>query len=88
MPTIDEVLAVLNQFHQRATYGALARVVGGVPRFVMARRPRNHLNSWIVRNDNGLPSNYAPAQMHPQLLEHAHVINTQQALLAWLNNPN
>lgn len=62
----------------------------GIPaRFVMQGRPRNHFNSWIVSAVNGLPTGYDdPDLMHPQLQERPHVINTQQALLAWLNNPN
>lgn len=88
MPTIDEVLDALDQFHQRATYGALGGVVGRPAQSVMTGRPRNHFNSWVVRRDTGLPTGYTPAQMHPQLLARAHVINTPRALSLWLRNPN
>lgn len=88
MPTIDEVLAVLNQFHQRATYGALGGVVGRPARSVMSGRLRCQRDSWIVNAKTELPTGFTPAQMHPQLLERAHVISTPQELLQWLQNPN
>lgn len=87
---IDEVLTVLNQFHQRATYGALGGVVGRPAQSVMSGRPRNHFNSWIVRTDTGLPTRYDdPALMHTHLLDHAHVISAPATLLQWLHeHPN
>jgi hypothetical protein len=88
MFTLDQIVALLNQFNQRATYGALAEVVGGVARSVMSGRPRAPLNSWIVRRRSGLPTGYVQAQMAPNLLFRPQVFTTGAALQQWLLNPN
>ncbi|MBI2187347.1 MAG: hypothetical protein HYU37_09565 [Acidobacteria bacterium] len=65
---LQEVLDCLNRTRTRATYGAVAEVIGGLARGVGqrlgARRPEA---SWIVSGASGLPSGYAPREMHPDL---------------------
>ena len=47
-PDIDAIIEHLARHRQRATYGALAGLVGGVARSVMGRHPRTPRNSWVV----------------------------------------
>lgn len=44
---LEDVVAQLNERKQRVTYGAVAGVLGVLPRGVMAGRQRNHKNSWL-----------------------------------------
>jgi hypothetical protein len=89
---LDQIVALLNQFHRRATFGAIAAYLTQhgqqvFPRFLMDGRDRNHLNSWVVNQVTGLPTNYGPTQMHPHLLQNATVLTTAPQLTAWLQNP-
>ena len=73
---LDGILAALNHHRQRATYGAVAALVGQTPRLLMHGRPRAQANSWIVSKSSGRPTGYADADVHPELtapsdLEHA-----------------
>lgn len=85
--TIDQVIEQLARHRQRATYGALAGVVGGLARSIMGRHSRTPRNSWIVSAATGEPTGYAPHERAPELLSRDHVINTPDALLAWLRSP-
>ena len=67
--TLDSILDQLNEFHQRATYGAVAGVVNSSPRSLMTGRDRDQRSSWIVSRESGLPSGYAEEQKHPSLTE-------------------
>jgi hypothetical protein len=84
--TLVEIMQLLNAHHQRATYGAIAAVVGGIAQSIGRRLgARNHLNSWAVNAHTGLPTAYAPAEMHPDLLANDHVIADGQELQEWVN---
>ena len=74
MWTLDMILEMLEENTQRATYGAVAGVVGGHPIGVMNLRPRTPRNSWVVAKANGRPSGYHPHEMHPQLFSKSYVI--------------
>ena len=66
--SIEEVLDCLNRTKTRATYGAVAEVIGGLARGVGQRLGhRRPAASWVVNATSGLPSGYAPAEMHPDL---------------------
>ena len=43
--TLDEVVALLNEHHQRATYGAIAKVVKRSPRTKAAQAAKSKLRS-------------------------------------------
>src|SRR5689334_17885613 len=45
--SIDSIVAVLDQFRQRATYGAVASVLKRGPRNLMQGRSRSQRDSWI-----------------------------------------
>jgi hypothetical protein len=95
MRTLDEVLDLLVQFKQRATYGAVAGVVGGNPRTVMSRQTKSFRSSWVVssRTDRklgakrGWPTGYSAAEVDPELFERSHVIRDRRELARWLRNP-
>lgn len=80
--TLDQVVDALNRHRVRATYGAVAEIVGGIARGVMGRRPRSARYSWVVRQHDGLPSGYHPTQWAPGLLAHSRVIRTGAELRA------
>ena len=87
MHTLDEILEQLDQHHQRATYGAVAAVVGQAPRSLMKGRPRAPHSSWVVSSQSSLPTGYTDEEKHPALEERGDVLNTREALLNWLGNP-
>src|SRR5262245_62882209 len=65
--TLNTVVALLEKHKQRATYAAVAGVVGLRPRSLLAEQPRSPQFSWIVAKKNGLPSGYHADQMHKDL---------------------
>ena len=84
---LDLIIDTLDRHHQRATYGAVAGIVGGLAQAVMSGRPRNPRNSWVVAKATHLPTGYSDAEKHPALLERALVLETPNHLREWLANP-
>ncbi len=85
--SLDSILDQLNQFHQRATYGAVAGVVNSSPRSLMAGRDRNPESSWIVSRQSGQPTGYAEDQKHGSLLERERILGSPEELRSWLRDP-
>ena len=85
--TLKTIVDLLDRFHQRATYGAVAGVVGKVPRSVMQGLPKNWRHSWVVNQEDGEPSEYHFLQKHPALHERTAVLSSTDDLSAWLANP-
>jgi hypothetical protein len=83
--SLDGIVKLLNRYHQRATYGAVAELVGGVPRAIMQGRPRNWLHSWVVNQETGLPSEYPAPKIHPAIDEQTIILCDAGALAAWLD---
>ena len=89
---LEEIVARLNQRSQRATYGAVAGVVGVIARGLMGGRPRDARYSWIVAKTGpkrGRPTGYADAQIHKECLRQIQVnlnkvIDDAGALREWL----
>jgi hypothetical protein len=80
--SLDEVLRFLNEQQVRATYGAVAEVLGVIPRSMGLRLgPRRPEASWIVNGYNGLPTDYSEDEWHPALLSHAEVISSGRELV-------
>ena len=48
MWTLDDIVALLNEHHQRATYGAVARILGVTANSLMNGRPNSREDSWAV----------------------------------------
>jgi len=66
---IQDVLACLNAAKTRATYGAVAEVIGGLARGVGQRLgARRTEASRVVSSATGLPSGYVPTEIHPDLI--------------------
>lgn len=84
---LNTVLALLNRIRIRATYGAVADVLGtnaqNVGKLLGDRRPEA---SWVVADDeNGRPSGYTREQEHPALYDMNKVIRTGDELRGLLN---
>ena len=82
--SLDQILDTLDRNHQRATYGAVAAVLGKAPRTLMGGRERDQRHSWVVSRKNGQPSGYETQQMHPDLLANARVIESREELERWI----
>ena len=83
-----QVLDLLSKYHQRATYGAVAGLLGKVPRSLMQGLPRDWRHSWVVNKDTGLPSEYPAGKIHPAIQERVEILDTEEALESWLNEPS
>jgi hypothetical protein len=76
------VLTFLNDEQVRATSGAVAEVVGVVPRGLGSQLgPRRPEASWVVSADNGLPVDYDQSEWHPALLSRGDVIKSARELM-------
>lgn len=79
--TVESVLACLNREQIRATYAAVAAVVGICPpamgRALGDRRPEA---SWVVNAVSGMPTGYKPHQIHPEILRTPEIIRNPQEL--------
>ena len=84
MRSVESILELLQRYHQRATYGAVAALVGSTPRNVMKGRPRDPLHSWVVNQGTGRPSDYPVAMIHPSLEERPKILSTEKELATWL----
>lgn len=91
--SLQGIVALLDAQKQRATYGAVAELVGVLPRGLMSGRPKSFPDSWIVAGTKGSrrgwPTGYTKSQIHPdcyrQILEGAgDVIDTAAGLKNWL----
>ena len=82
---LDDVIARLHRHRQRATYGAIARLVRRPSYFLMQGRSRSHINSWVVSKATGRPTRYLPIDEHPELLSRDEVLTTPESLVGWLD---
>jgi hypothetical protein len=82
--TMDQILDALDRNHQRATYGAVAALLGKSPRVLMQGRERDQRHSWVVSRKNGEPTGYEATLVHPALRERDTVLETKEALGRWL----
>jgi len=80
-PTLAQIITFLSKSRVRATYGAVAEVLGVVPRSMGARLgPHNIEASWIVSAETGLPTGYSPTEIHPDLTTNSPLIRTGEDL--------
>ena len=82
--TLDQILDTLGQARQRATYGAVASVLGKTPRTLMRGRERDRRHSWVVSRTNGKPTGYDETLLHPEHAHNEHLIDSREELEAWL----
>jgi hypothetical protein len=91
---LDDIVTQLDERKQRATYGAVAGILGVVARGLMAGRQRNHKYSWVVAatgSGRGSPTGYADEQIHPDCLRQIrarldNLIEESERLKAWLSS--
>ena len=82
--TLDTILAALEDASQRATYGAVASVLGKTPRTLMKGRTRDAHHSWVVNRNTGKPTGYEAELLHPALEQNPHIIDAREELESWL----
>ena len=82
--SLDQIIDLLHQHGQRATYGAVARLVGHSPRSLLKGRDRAQRCSWIVNRETGLPTGYPDDLIDPRLRDSGPVIATDAELSRWL----
>jgi alkylated DNA nucleotide flippase Atl1 len=88
---LRDVVRFLNEAQVRATYGAVAELVGGIARGIGARLTalysRSPEASWVVNADSGMPSGYAARERHPALLNKREIISRgrelEQRMVRW-----
>jgi hypothetical protein len=78
---LQEILQFLNECELRATYGAVAELLGVIPRRMGAllggRRP---YASWVVNAGDGWPTGYSADEVHQHLLRSAEIIDSGATL--------
>jgi len=82
-----DILERLQRHRQAATYGAIAGVVGGSHRRLMANQDRSHRSSWVVNRRTRRPTGYGREDFHPDLLlaiEARGILKTPADLAKWL----
>lgn len=100
MKTLDEVIALLNEHKQRATYGAVAGIVGGTPRGLMKDRTACKADSWVVakttkrktESRRGRPTGFLDSQLHGECRKQfddnpGGFISDTDVLKEWLRSP-
>ena len=76
-PRLGEVIHFLNGHRIRATYGAVAELLGVLPISMGARiGPHTREASWIVSGETGFPTGYAPDEIHPDVLPSTPLIRS------------
>jgi hypothetical protein len=86
--SLDEIVEVLDRHGRRATYGAVAALLGHSPRSLLRGRDRGRRFSWIVNRETGLPTGYAEEQIDPRLKDSGPVIVSDGELRTWLERPS
>jgi hypothetical protein len=84
--TLDDVLDVLERHHQRATFGAVAGILGREPQSLFNGHTRTPKTSWVVNTDTGLPTGTKERDFPPALLEKQRVIKAPDELREWLRD--
>lgn len=88
---LDEIVDHLNVRKQRASYGAVATLVGVLPRGLMNGRLKSSEYAWVVAasgSHRGWPTGYAIEQIHPDCLRQIrdgreNIIETGEDLERW-----
>jgi len=81
---LEAVVDFLDRRQLRATYGAVAEVVGRPATFLMSGIPRAPRYSWIVNQKTLLPTGYTEEQCHSALTKKSLVLRTGTDLRKWI----
>ena len=83
--SVEQILEALQASRVRATYGAVAGVLGvpavAVGRMLGEKRP---LASWVVSKSTGLPSGYSAVESHSALTSNPRILETAEELSDFL----
>ena len=93
--SLDGIVHQLDAHKQRATYGAVAELVGALPRGLMTGRPKTPTCSWVVaatsgtESRRGFPTGYSVNQIHPDCYRQIcdaddNIIESAEDLREWL----
>lgn len=96
--SLDGIVHQLDARKQRATYKAVAELVGVPPRGLMAGRPKTPRFSWVVAatsgsdSRRGFPTGYSVNQIHPDCYSQIckgedNIIDSADVLRGWLRRP-
>jgi hypothetical protein len=84
---LDDVLECLERYSQRATYRAVAELLGfpnnGYDQF--RGRPYSHRNAWVVSEISQLPTGYDPSAFPPGFFTNSGLIMSGNDLRDWLS---
>lgn len=83
---LGQITDLLERYGQRATYGAVAGLLGSPARSLMLGQDKNFRNSWIVSSRTKQPTGYTPDQIHPRLEDRTSVLSTSVELAAWIKD--
>jgi hypothetical protein len=84
MLTLDQILDVLERHRQRATFGAVAGILGREPISLFNGYVRSPKTAWIVSKSTGLPTGTKEEDYPSGLLEKKSVIDAPEELRKWL----
>ena len=80
--SLAEIVRFLNHHRVRATYGAVAEVLGVIPRSIGARLGTRGIEaSWVVNAATGLPTDYEEREKHPALTRSTELITSGRELM-------
>jgi alkylated DNA nucleotide flippase Atl1 len=77
------LVAALAKHSQKATYTAVAGVVGLPARTVMNALLKDPQGEWVVAKVSHQPTGYTTNQLHPQLKANSSVISSAVVLASW-----
>jgi len=84
-PDLESILARLERYHQRATFGAVAGLLGRGPLTLFDGYPRRTpRTSWVVSKSTGKPTGQEGSALHPDLFKNPNVISNSGELKSWL----
>jgi hypothetical protein len=82
--SLEDVIEFLDRRQLRATYGAVAAVVGRPATFLMSGIARSPRYSWIVNQKTLLPTGYTDEEKHPALTKKSFVFREERELRSWM----
>jgi hypothetical protein len=83
---LDDILDILERHHQRATFGAVAGILGREPISLFEGYSRTPRTAWVVNKNTGLPTGTKEIDYPAGLLQTKRIIDAPQDLRAWLRD--
>ncbi len=83
---VESIAILLDRHYQRATYAAVADLLGVPARSLMSDAPKRKLYSRVVSAGTGEPTKYPKSAVHPALFENDKVLSTATELGDWIRS--